>query len=125
MYFITLAASFYMRPPSMSSPLRTLSAVACFAIGAVVGWPFALLLAVPFVLEEISVWGGDHVPPDAQLSWLMGRWKRLILCGVIASLVFVSETAKALPFSAEHLPRCPWSLLTRWRMGNSLWCHGT
>jgi alpha-1,2-mannosyltransferase len=74
--------------------MRTLSAVVCFAIGAVVGWPFSLLLAVPFVLEEVSVWGGDRVQPSAQLSWLMGRWKRLILCGLIASFVFVSESVK-------------------------------
>lgn len=99
MYFVTLAASFSVKPPSLSNPIRTLSAIICFATGAVVGWPFALLLAVPFVIEEVFVWGGDSVRPNAQLSWLMGRWKRLILGGLIASFVFVSETINASPFS--------------------------
>ena len=85
--------------------MRTLSTVVCFAIAGVVGWPFALLLAVPFVLEEISVWGGDRVQPKAQLSWLMGRWKRLLLCGIIASLVFVSKTSDAALYSfSTHYP---------------------
>jgi len=87
--------------------MRTLSTVVCFAIAGVVGWPFALLLAVPFVLEEISVWGGDRVQPKAQLSWLMGRWKRLLLCGLIASLVFVSKKKNrtaTFPFSTHY----PW-----------------
>lgn len=90
MYFTLLALSYAVQPASKSNTSRTLSAVVSFAIGAVVGWPFALLLSVPFVFEELFVWSGDLVLPNMQGVWFFGRLKRLILCGVIAAFVFVS-----------------------------------
>lgn len=90
MYFTMLALSYSMKPASRSGYMRTLSAVTCFAISAIVGWPFALLLAAPFVSEELFVWGGDRVPANAHLTWRLGRWKRLLLCGLIASFILVS-----------------------------------
>jgi alpha-1,2-mannosyltransferase len=67
-------------------------ATLCFAIGAIVGWPFALALAIPFVLEELFVYGADRVVPETRLSWLLKRWKRLLGAGMVASLVFVNST---------------------------------
>lgn len=90
MYFTTLALSFSMKPASQTGYMRTLAAVVSFAVSAVVGWPFALLLAVPFVFEELFVSGGDLVPAHAQLKWRSGRWTRMLLCGLIASFIIVS-----------------------------------
>jgi len=63
-----------------------------FATGGIVGWPFALALAFPFVLEELFVYGADRVPPVTRLSWLLKRWKRLLGAGMVASLLFVNHT---------------------------------
>ncbi|KAG7452101.1 uncharacterized protein BT62DRAFT_915842 [Guyanagaster necrorhizus] len=48
-----------------------------FATGAIVGWPFALALAIPFVFEELFVFGADTVPSASYGSWISTRWKRL------------------------------------------------
>jgi len=64
-----------------------------FATGAIVGWPFALALSLPFVVEELFVLGGDRASPGARSSWLAARWKRLFTAGLIASLIFVPVIA--------------------------------
>jgi alpha-1,2-mannosyltransferase len=66
-------------------------ATLCFALGAIVGWPFALALAGPFVFEELFVYGADRVLPETRLSWLLKRWIRLLGAGLIASVVFVNS----------------------------------
>ena len=60
-----------------------------FAIGGIVGWPFSLALAFPFVFEELFIFGADRVPPEIRWSWMMRRWKRLVVSGLTASLIFV------------------------------------
>lgn len=60
-----------------------------FATGAIVGWPFALAVAIPFVAEELFVYGDDVVPSNSRASWLLARWKRLFSVGGFASLLFV------------------------------------
>ena len=91
MYALCLAWSFSFQAPSQSTRSRTLGAVLCFAVGAVVGWPFSLFLAVPFVIEEVCVYGKDRVPPEAYGIWIMGRVRRLITCSVVAATIFVSR----------------------------------
>lgn len=105
MYTTLLAFSFCIKPPSMDNHLRTLSTVVLFAIGAVVGWPFSLLLALPFVLEELFVFGADRVVPATYVSWLSGRIRRLITSGVIASLIFVRRHAFAIVLSTLIVSR--------------------
>lgn len=73
-------------------------ATICFATGAIVGWPFALALAIPFVFEELFVFGTDRVPADMYQSWLFKRWKRLFEAGIATSLIFVIR-----PFILEIL----------------------
>lgn len=34
--------------------LRTVEGIAWFAVGGIIGWPFSLLLAVPFLLEDLG-----------------------------------------------------------------------
>lgn len=66
-----------------------------FATGGIVGWPFSLALAIPFVFEELFVFGSDRVAPEVQQSWMLKRWKRLIGAGLAASLIFVSGICHA------------------------------
>ncbi len=84
-----MAFSYALDPPSNAKAQRTLSATICFAVGAVVGWPFALALAIPFVLEEIFVFGGDRVPPAVRTTWSLGRLRRFIGAAITAAIVFV------------------------------------
>lgn len=91
MYFVALAMSFAVKPPSKPDTRRTVATVLFFATGAVVGWPFSLLLAVPYVWEELFVAGGDRVKSGAYVSLLSYRWPRLFAAGIVATLVFVSS----------------------------------
>jgi alpha-1,2-mannosyltransferase len=61
-----------------------------YATGAIVGWPFALALAIPFVFEELFMLGADRVATSARGAWAFGRWTRLFGAGLAASLIFVS-----------------------------------
>lgn len=89
MYAATLAFAYSIIPSSSRNPHRTLYVTLLFATGAIVGWPFSLALAIPFVFEELFVFSGDKVPATARPTWMMDRWKRLFGCGVLAALIFV------------------------------------
>lgn len=89
MYMNMFAFSYALDPPSIKNNQRTIMATLCFATGAIVGWPFALALAIPFVLEELFVYGADRVLPENRPSWLLKRWMRLLGAGMSASLLFV------------------------------------
>ena len=84
-----MAFSYALDPPSNAKAKRTLLATVCFAVGAVVGWPFALALAIPFVFEEIFVFGGDRVPPAIRTTWSLGRLRRFVGAAITAAMVFV------------------------------------
>ncbi|KAG6337066.1 hypothetical protein ID866_2019 [Astraeus odoratus] len=61
--------------------------------GAIVGWPFGLALSLPFVFEELFIFGGDTVPPVNRMVWTIARWKRLFVAGFISLLIFVPVIA--------------------------------
>jgi len=42
-----------MLPLQLSLKNRALKAIACFGASALIGWPFAAILGIPFALEEI------------------------------------------------------------------------
>ena len=90
MYTSTLAFAYAFAPNSSQNNRRTLAATLIFATGGVVGWPFALALALPFVFEELFIYGGDLVAPEAKISWIVRRWIRLFMAGLAALLIFVS-----------------------------------
>lgn len=90
MYLSMFAFSYAMEPASFRNNRRTLMATLSFATGAIVGWPFALALAIPFVYEELFVFGTDRVPADMYQSWLFKRWKRFFGAGIAATLIFVN-----------------------------------
>ncbi|KAI9512479.1 asparagine-linked glycosylation 9 protein isoform a [Russula earlei] len=87
MYTTMLALSHAFIPPSNQDGQRTLAAVLYFAFGAVLGWPFALALAIPFVLEELFVFGADQVAAKDKFDWQFNRWIRLLLCGAGAAFI--------------------------------------
>jgi alpha-1,2-mannosyltransferase len=92
MYASTLAFAFALPPPSADNSRRTLLVTLLYASGAIIGWPFALALAIPFVFEELFILGADRVAPSDRGSWILGRWKRLFAAGITASLIFVRNS---------------------------------
>ena len=90
MYTTMFALSHAFVPPSNKDGQRTLSAVVLFTVGAVLGWPFALALAIPFVFEELFVFGDDTVSAKDRFNWQLNRGIRLALCGAVAALILVS-----------------------------------
>ncbi|KAG8769419.1 mannosyltransferase [Ceratobasidium sp. 428] len=109
-YTTTAACSFSFVPPSSSRTQRTLAATVLFATGAIVGWPFSLLLSVPFVFEELFVYGGDIVPQSSLSVWVQARWKRLFGSGGVAALLFV-PVFLIDSFAYGRLTLTPWSLV--------------
>ncbi|KAJ3863018.1 glycosyltransferase family 22 protein [Lentinula novae-zelandiae] len=89
MYTGTLAFAYSIIPSSSRESQSTLYATLLYATGAIVGWPFALALAIPFVIEELFVYSGDKVPADFRLTWTVKRWRRLFGCGAIAALLLI------------------------------------
>jgi alpha-1,2-mannosyltransferase len=90
MYFVTLASAYAMEPASSVNPLRTLRVTLLFAVAGIVGWPFAVALAIPFVFEELLIFSGDIVPTHDKKKWMMNRWVRLWQSCAVAGLIFVS-----------------------------------
>ena len=89
LYTNTLAFAYALAPPSSEDSRRTLVATLLFASGAIVGWPFALAIAIPFVLEELLVRGIDRVQSGKAQAWFVARVTRLVGAGLCASLIFV------------------------------------
>ncbi|EJD54569.1 glycosyltransferase family 22 protein [Auricularia subglabra TFB-10046 SS5] len=99
MYTTMLATSYFVFPVALTSSRlpwtfprvyqRTLFATLAFATGAVVGWPFSLLLAVPFVAEELLLRGADVLAAGGKPEWQRQRFARLLGCGLTAALVIV------------------------------------
>ncbi|KAF7968131.1 hypothetical protein HWV62_31803 [Athelia sp. TMB] len=89
MYASTLAFSFSVVPPSSENNRRTLLSTLAYATGAIVGWPFALALAIPFVVEELFILGADRVASSARGPWFIKRSTRLIGTGLAAALIFI------------------------------------
>ncbi|KAI0068066.1 asparagine-linked glycosylation 9 protein isoform a [Artomyces pyxidatus] len=110
MYTNALAFSFAFVPPSSRDNKRTLKATLLFATGAIVGWPFALALAIPFVFEELFIYGGDRVPADAKGGWLVSRWTRLMLCGAAAAQIAVPTTLIDTFFYGK-VAAVPWNIV--------------
>ena len=86
----TNLAFVYAIAPVNANKRRTVSATCAFALGAIWGWPFALVLAVPFVFEELFMYG-RQTNIDLRGSLLQERLFRLVKAGLIASLAAASH----------------------------------
>ncbi|KAI0035168.1 asparagine-linked glycosylation 9 protein isoform a [Vararia minispora EC-137] len=89
MYATTLAHAYAFIPSENRLKRRTLIATVSFAVGSIVGWPFALACAIPFVLEEMFVYGKDVVQESERASWSTARWSNLIRSGCLALLLAI------------------------------------
>lgn len=59
MYTTSVAMGFAMAPSGTHAPSRTWRATLAFAVGALGGWPFGLVIALPYVWEELYMRGSD------------------------------------------------------------------
>ncbi|KAG8880375.1 mannosyltransferase [Tulasnella sp. 332] len=105
-----MALSYAFEPPNRLNNRRTTLAVMYFAIGAIVGWPFSLAVAIPFVLEEMFVYGNDHIKLVDRQTWMMGRWARLVQACLTASLIFLPVIALD-SIAYGKLTVVPWNII--------------
>ncbi|EZF34126.1 hypothetical protein H101_02342 [Trichophyton interdigitale H6] len=82
--------------------LKTVQGIICFGIGAMVGWPFAGALAVPFLLEEIAVaWSLGDIAPA--IKRILGG---VVKCLLILSVVVLVDSAFYRKFALV-----PWNIV--------------
>ena len=92
MYANAVAFAFAMEPASNKNMRRVLFATLAFATGAIVGWPFAGAVAIPFVFEELFLYGTDGVSRKERFSWRITRWRRFMVSALVASLIAVCSS---------------------------------
>jgi alpha-1,2-mannosyltransferase len=83
---------------SSTNGLRTLAATAIFALGALLAWPFALILALPFVFEELFLPYGLIVPTSRYLEFILvrsGQWIKTVLISALIAIPIVSVDSLA------------------------------
>lgn len=89
MYATTLAFAISVQPANLPNWQRTVQVTGLFALAGIVGWPFALALAIPFVFEELFVYGRDRVPAGLFRKWAVARWSGLLGAGILSLLLLV------------------------------------
>ena len=89
MYTSSLGMAYALSRASVRNQRRAFGATLAFALGALGGWPYALLLSLPFVYEELFMYGTDAVPATETRPWILRRWSRAILAVVTASLLAI------------------------------------
>ncbi|KZO96340.1 glycosyltransferase family 22 protein [Calocera viscosa TUFC12733] len=110
MYTTMMACSYWFKPASNTDAYRTLATTVYFALGAIVGWPFALAIAIPYVFEELVVYGHDKVADGEWRKWFMARLTRLIGCGVVAATIFIPVVGiDSLAY--DKLTITPWNII--------------
>ncbi|EJC98743.1 asparagine-linked glycosylation 9 protein isoform a [Fomitiporia mediterranea MF3/22] len=118
MFSNILAFSYSLHPPSVSNSRRTLYSTVLFGMGAIVGWPFALAIAIPFVFEELFVYGADRVPSEKRTAWFLARVVRLFTAGACAALLFIPVIGiDSLAYG--HLTIVPWNIVKYNVLGGS------
>ncbi len=111
MYTTSLAMSYAFIPTSSKNTHRTFAATTySLRFGGIVGWPFSLALSIPFVFEELFVYGADVVTPEDRFTWLTQRATRLVGSGVVALIIFVPVIAiDSLAYG--KLAVVPWNIV--------------
>ncbi|KIP10081.1 glycosyltransferase family 22 protein [Phlebiopsis gigantea 11061_1 CR5-6] len=110
MYANMVAFGFSLEAASNTNMRRTLYATLAFATGAIIGWPFSAAVAIPFVFEELYLYGQDTVAPKARTSWRIARWKRFATCGLVAALLLIPVVAIDTLFYGK-LAIVPWNIV--------------
>lgn len=68
---------------------RITTATLGFAAAAVVGWPFAALLGVPLVLEQLFVRGSEKVEKGQSALWAARRARNMAVAMLAGLSLFV------------------------------------
>ncbi|KAF9801694.1 hypothetical protein IEO21_10055 [Rhodonia placenta] len=110
MYANTVAYAFVIEPTKNTNIRRTLFATLAFAAGAIVGWPFSLAVAIPFVFEELFIYGTDKVTSENKTTWTIARWTRMLKCAATAALLLVPVVALDTVFYGK-LTIVPWNII--------------
>jgi alpha-1,2-mannosyltransferase len=101
MYATTLASAYTLRPavegadlfvinhslPAASIRDRAQKATIIFACGALVAWPFALVISLPFVFEQLVMPSGLLVPVKRYAELLRFRILQWLRCVAVAAAV--------------------------------------
>lgn len=103
MHFAMLGAAFAMEPVG-ADRLRSIRATTCFAVAAIVGWPFSILLAVPFVLEDLLLAG-----QQTSFSPIV-RFGRLLQGGLVG-LALMTATCAVDSYFYGRLVVVPWNII--------------
>lgn len=85
MYLVMLGHSYALQPVNASTQ-RTLYATLCFTTAAILGWPFSIILAVPFVAEELFIKGAESSLNTAKRIGRLLKNVHLIGAIVVSSL---------------------------------------
>lgn len=59
MHLLMLGWSYAIEPVTTANKNRTIKAGMAFSAAVIFGWPFTVILALPFVLEELMLTGRD------------------------------------------------------------------
>ena len=120
MYANAVAFAYTLEPTNLQNMRRTLYATLGFATGAIVGWPFAAAVAIPFVFEELHLYGTDALPPKDRMSWRFARWRRFIVCTLVAGLIAVRGSWYCCRHQADqYMSSSLWLPLTPFSTANS------
>ncbi|KAI8579539.1 hypothetical protein K450DRAFT_271849 [Umbelopsis ramanniana AG] len=97
-----LAFSFVLQPPTFFTRNRTYGATFFFGLGGLFGWPFCAILGVPFVIEELLVYGREVMVDENDKVVQMARspYWRLNRAYRLAQAVGLSFFAIAIPILA-------------------------
>lgn len=69
---------------------RAYKATLCFAVGAIVGWPFSAALGVPFVLEQLFTTGGEVAVGQEKQGLMAKRWDTMLRAIALGASIAVS-----------------------------------
>lgn len=92
MYTTMLGFSYGWHPATSTSigTSRAYKATVCFAVGAIVGWPFSAALGVPFVLEQLFTTGGEVAVGQEKQILMAKRWDTMLRAIALGASIAVS-----------------------------------
>ncbi|KAI5477022.1 alpha-1,2-mannosyltransferase, glycosyltransferase family 22 protein [Pseudohyphozyma bogoriensis] len=88
MWFVMIGSAFAFTPVDGGLKRITIATVA-FATAAIVGWPFAALLGVPLVFEQLFLRGTEKVAAGTSALWAAKRARNLFVAGVAGLSLFL------------------------------------
>lgn len=95
MYGVMLGTAASLAPADGGVKRIVLSGLG-FAMASVVGWPFAALLAVPTVLEQLFLRGTkEKVAKGQQAGWAANRAGNLAIALAVGASLLVSRLARS------------------------------